>query len=227
VREPDEPSRPAELPADIEHDLINSLASIVGFSQVIRRDPSLPEDLRHNADLLVEEATRTRRMVQTLLDRVRQRPVEPAPAIPLPIDRVQDPALATTTSDTRPSVLVLEDEPSFRVFLAKALALLGYEAVMTSLGPEAVERATEADDAVILCDHQMPGMSGVEVYEADVAVRPEFAARFVMMSGDVQDPALKTFAAAHPLTLLPKPFDLDTLDRTLRTVMEATGQSRG
>ena len=227
MREPDEPPRPADLPADLEHDLVNSLASIVGFSQVIRRDPSLPEDLRHSAELLGKEATRTQQMVQTLLDLVRQRPSEPGPASTPSIDHVPVPASAITTSDTRPSVLVLEDEPSFRVFLSKALALLGYEAVLTSLGPEAVERATEGDDAVILCDHQMPGMSGIEVYEAVVAVRPDVATRFVMMSGDVLDPALTTFAATHPLTLLPKPFDLDTLDRTLRTVLEATGQSRG
>jgi CheY-like chemotaxis protein len=227
VREPDEPSRTADLPADVEHDLVNSLASIVGFSQVIRRDPSLPEDLRQSAALLVEEATRTQRMVQTLLDLVRQRPSEPDSASNVPTDYGPAPASGTTTSDTRPSVLVLEDEPSFRVFLAKALALLGYEAVMTSQGPEAVERATNGDDAVILCDHQMPGMSGIEVYEAVVALRPDVATRFVMMSGDVLDPALTTFAATHPLKLLAKPFDLDTLDRTLRTVLEATGQSRG
>jgi hypothetical protein len=29
------------------------------------------------------------------------------------------------------------------------------------------------------------------------------------------------------VTVLQKPFDLDTLDRTIRTVMDATGQSRG
>ncbi len=41
--------------------------------------PALPEDLRHNADLLVEEATRTRRIVQNLLDFARQRPPERHP----------------------------------------------------------------------------------------------------------------------------------------------------
>ena len=73
----------------------------------------------------------------------------------------------------------------------------------------------------------MPGMSGIEVYEAIVASRPDLAKRFVMMSGDVLDPALDAFAATHEMTRLAKPFDLDTLDRTLRSVIGGTAQPRG
>ena len=68
-----------QLVSGVAHELNNPLASILGFSQVIRRDPALPEELRHSADLLVEEATRTRRIVQNLLDFARQRPPERHP----------------------------------------------------------------------------------------------------------------------------------------------------
>lgn len=231
MREPDESATPAHVAADIEHELTNSLASIVGFSQVIRRDPSLPDDLRHSADLLVEEATRTRRIVQTLLDLARRRPPEPDRTATSPVDRAPAPGrpmgMRESTNVDRPVVLVLEDDPSFRVFLQKALTLLGYEALVTSMGPEAVERATQDDPAVLLCDHQMPGMSGIEVYEAIVATRPDLGPRFVMMTGDLLDPALESFAASHQMTRLAKPFDLETLDRTLRSVMGGTDQPRG
>jgi CheY-like chemotaxis protein len=227
VREPDVPAQPADPLSDIEHDLVNSLASITGFSQLIRRDPSLPDDLRHSAELLVEEAARTRRMVQVLLDAVRQRSTEPPTAAHSPVVHAPDAATASTTSTARPSVLVLDDEPTFRIFLQKALSALGYEPQITARGSEAVKLAVAGDHAILLVDHQMVGMSGIDVYEAVAAARPDLARRFVMMSGDVLDPALETFAATHEMTRLAKPFDLDALERTLRTVIDGSDQSRG
>jgi CheY-like chemotaxis protein len=239
VRAPDEPAQAADIASKLEHDLVNSLASIVGFSQVIRRDASLPEELRRNAELLTEEATRTRRMVQELLGLLRQRPSEPPGQAPVPSDAPSavgeartetaagDRATTIAAPSTRPRVLVLDDDSSMRSFLDKALSLLGYEPVMTSVAADAVAFATVGDHAVLLFDHQMAGMSGAEAFEAVVAARPELAARVVMMSGDTLRPGLEAFAAQHPVAVLTKPFDLDTLDHTIRAVMEATGQSRG
>ena len=227
MREPDVPAQPADPLSDVEHDLITSLASIRGFSQLIRRDPSLPDDLRHSAELLAEEAARTRQLVQILLDTVRQRSTEPPTAAHEPVARAQDAATASTTSPVHPSVLVLDDEPTFRIFLQKALSALGYEAHIAAGGPEAVELALAGDHAILLVDHQMVGMSGIGVYEAVVGSRPDLARRFVMMSGDVLDPALEAFAATHEMTRLAKPFDLDALERTLRSVIGGTAQPRG
>ena len=39
-------------------------------------------------------------------------------------------------------------------------------------------------------------MSGIEVYDGIVAADPGLADRFVLMSGDVLNPAIETFAAA-------------------------------
>ena len=226
MREPDVPAEAAdEAVSSAEHELNNSLAAILGFSEVIRRDPSLPEELRHNADQLVEEARKTRERVQELLDLARGRTIARSST-----GTTADGggAMATSPAPTNlRRVLVLEDEPSIRVYLDKALQLLGYEPVIASLGPEAIELAQAGDFAALLFDHRLAGMTGPEVYEAVVAIRPDLADRFVMMSGDVLDPALEALAAEHPVTLMGKPFDLDTLDRTIRAVMSATGQDRG
>ena len=64
------------LVAGVAHELNNPLAAIVAFSQLIRTDPGLPTDLRNQADMLVQEANRTRVIVQNLLDFARQRPPE-------------------------------------------------------------------------------------------------------------------------------------------------------
>jgi CheY-like chemotaxis protein len=62
--------------AGVAHELNNPLASIIAFSQLLRTDPQLPDDLHRQADLLVREANRTRVIVQNLLDFARQRPPE-------------------------------------------------------------------------------------------------------------------------------------------------------
>ena len=67
------------LVAGVAHELNNPLASIVAFSQLLRTDPQLPEDLRRHAETLVQEANRTRVIVQNLLDFVRARPAERLP----------------------------------------------------------------------------------------------------------------------------------------------------
>lgn len=68
------------LVSGVAHELNNPLSAIVAFSQLLRRDERLPDELRHDADLLVQEADRTRRIVQNLLDFARQRPPERRPS---------------------------------------------------------------------------------------------------------------------------------------------------
>lgn len=164
---------------------------------------------------------------------VRAAPLEGAGSHPLPAPAAIGAAGTSTAASTEGRgagggrVLVLDDDPTLRIYLEKALVALGYEPVVAARGAEAVELATTGDLAAVLCDHQMLGMSGIEVYEAIVADRPDLAQRFVMMSGDVLDPALEAFAATHEMTRLAKPFDLDTLERTLRSVIGRSVQPRG
>jgi hypothetical protein len=53
------------------------------------------------------------------------------------------------------------------------------------------------------------------------------ADRWIMMSGDILNPSLDAFAAVNNVTVLAKPFDLETLDLALRYRLEAAGPSRG
>lgn len=379
-----------QLVSGVAHELNNPLAAILGFSQLIRQDPSLPEDLRANADLLVDEASRTRRIVQNLLDFARQRPPERHPTsikalvdsvlalqsyaigagqieieIDLPDDlptveldrgqlqqvlinlmqnavyaithgggsrmritaalegRAEAAQVRVTVMDDGPGVplehvgrlfdaffttkppaegtglglpvsfgiihahggelryipsafgrgaaftfelpvhgnrenrraraapppsaaatapvgsvarslvdsalpagatrtiLVVDDEPAIRAFLAKALRGLGYEVLLAETGPEAVATVVASPVDGVLCDHQMAGMSGREVFHAMVAERPNLGQAFVMMSGDVTNDDLTSFTAHHPVALLAKPFDLATLAATVASVLPA------
>ena len=118
-------------------------------------------------------------------------------------------------------VLVLDDEPPIAILLDKWLRASGYEPAVATSGQEAVElvRATPFD--AVLCDHRMVGMSGTEVFEAIVAVRPELERRFVFMSGDVFNPELREFVEGRGIGLLAKPFDRDTVRSTLDAVLRS------
>ena len=119
-------------------------------------------------------------------------------------------------------VLVLDDEPPIAMLLEKWLRGSGYEPAVATSGQEAVElvRATPFD--AVLCDHRMAGMSGTEVFDAIVAVRPELERRIVFMSGDVFNPELREFVEGRGIGLLAKPFDRDTVRaRTLDAVLRS------
>jgi CheY-like chemotaxis protein len=372
-----------QLIPGITHELNNPLAAIMAFSQLIFRDPRLPADLRHDAELLIEEAARTRRIVQNLLDFARRRPPERhatnlLPLIesvldlqsyaigshgiqvevaidpdvpPVQLDRAQmqqvllnltlnaiqalaathggrlrihagverrgmDSFVALSVADDGPGVpeelhdrifvpffttkapdettglglpvstdivaahggrlrlepgpagqgaafvielpittalasepsasgaprgaagtlppsgdsvdgrgkrariLVVDDEPSIRRFLFKALENAGFEPVLAATGQDAIDVVRDGPVDGILSDHRMAGMSGTDVYDAVVAIRPELRDRFVFMSGDILNPDLRDFADTHRVVLLAKPFDLASVGRTVRELLD-------
>ena len=69
----------ARLVPGIAHELNNPLAAIVGFAELLRTDPRLPDDMRKQAELLAGETARTRQLVHALLDFLRARPPERHP----------------------------------------------------------------------------------------------------------------------------------------------------
>ncbi|HEY7737265.1 MAG TPA: ATP-binding protein [Candidatus Limnocylindrales bacterium] len=144
--------------------------------------------------------------------------------------RVERPDDAANEAPLRARVLVLDDEPSIRRFLAKALEAAGHDPLLAADGSEALGIVADVAVDVFLCDHRMAGLSGTEVYEAAVRIRPDLARRFVFMSGDVLNPELLSFATARRIGLLAKPFDLDSVGSTVREVLERVGpegQERG
>ncbi|HEY6057100.1 MAG TPA: ATP-binding protein, partial [Candidatus Limnocylindrales bacterium] len=122
-----------------------------------------------------------------------------------------------------PRVLILDDEPSIRAFLAKALRMAGWQPILATDGRQAVDTASGGQIDALLVDHRMAGMSGTEVYEAITGLRPELSDRFIFMSGDVLNPELRTFAEQRRLGLLGKPFDIDAVQRTVRELLDRRG----
>ena len=110
-------------------------------------------------------------------------------------------------------VLVVDDEAMVRTVTAKLLRVRGY-AVRDADGGQAALDALDAEPAdVVLTDLSMPGMSGREL-AAEVRARfPDLPV--LLITGDTDAEAESSDVAA----VVPKPFQLDALDATLREVL--------
>ena len=113
------------------------------------------------------------------------------------------------------SILVIDDDPDVRAFIADSLEEQGYRVREASDGREglaAIER--EVPDLVVL-DFIMPGLSGADVARQIRAKRPDQPILFV--SGYSETDAVKRAAPDAPL--LAKPFRAEALQRAVRTAI--------
>jgi len=140
----------------------------------------------------------------------------PAPAPPLDLDLAAPPPESTPMR-----ILVLDDEASIRDFLVRILRRNGYEPVAAVDGDSALEIIRLDPPWAILCDHRMAGMSGIAFHEAVTAIDPGLARRFAFMSGDVLNPQLHDFAVSRGIVLLAKPFDIESVGRTVAQIAAA------
>jgi two-component system cell cycle sensor histidine kinase/response regulator CckA len=63
----------------------------------------------------------------------------------------------------KPKILVVDDEESVRRFVDRVLHEAGYDTVLASDGPEAIEAATRGSFDLLLTDVLMPQMTGDEL----------------------------------------------------------------
>ena len=118
-------------------------------------------------------------------------------------------------------VLVVDDEPVVRAYVARALAVAGVDVAVAANGREALRLV--ADDRVrprvVVTDIEMPAMSGVELAARLLAIRPSI--RIVMMTGD---PERAEAARRHPAivdAVLLKPLRVEDIVATVLAVATA------
>jgi CheY-like chemotaxis protein len=116
---------------------------------------------------------------------------------------------------------VVDDEPDARMVAVKTLRKAGFEILEASSGEKAVEtfRRRQADIACSLLDMSMPGMSGVQTFEALRAIDPQ--AKAVMLSGFSREDASSLFGADGLAGFVQKPFLPKELAAKVRAALEA------
>jgi PAS domain S-box-containing protein len=149
----------------------------------------------------------------------------PASEKPIPVEKE---AVTETAVAGKGKILVMDDEGVIRKLLHDELTDFGYEVELTDYGAEAVERYKESKksekpfDAVIL-DLTVPGgMGGKEVIKKLLEVDPNVKA--IVSSGYSTDPIMSDFREYGFSAVVAKPYTMEQLERTLRSILMETGE---
>ena len=117
------------------------------------------------------------------------------------------------------TILVVDDEHVVRMVLRRWFDRQGW----TVLEAETAERALEllagaATPDLVLCDLNLPGLSGTALCRRITEQHPVLASRLVMTSGDPGSAAAELQRASLRCPVLGKPFTLADLERLVDTV---------
>jgi len=117
------------------------------------------------------------------------------------------------------TVLIADDEETVRTVAARMLERLGFSAVLTHDGREAVEKFRAEPDrfTFVLLDLTMPHLDGEETFRQLRQIRP--AVRVVLTSGFNQQEAVTRFTGKGLAGFIQKPFELTKLMQVVRSVV--------
>jgi PAS domain S-box-containing protein len=136
----------------------------------------------------------------------------------------QSPAQAESTGEAQDeataeqrvaSILVIDDDPDVRGFIAEALSDEGYKVSESADGRDGLKTFAKARPDLVVLDFVMPAMSGAEVASRMLKDVPDQKILFV--SGYSETDAIRRVAPDSPL--LSKPFRSDALTRAVRNAL--------
>ncbi|MBV9881398.1 MAG: response regulator, partial [Sphingomonadaceae bacterium] len=119
-------------------------------------------------------------------------------------------------------ILVVDDDPDVRAFLADILAMLGHRIEAVADADAALAALGAAAPDLALLDFAMPGMNGAELARAARRLRPGLPIIFV--TGFAESDQLEG-ALGSDVPVLKKPFEVDALAALIAAHLPATRAS--
>ncbi len=118
--------------------------------------------------------------------------------------------------DSRPVILIADDEPAATRLVVRSLTAEGFNVATARDGREAIERVWDLNPDLLLLDDQMPELSGLDVLRELRATHP---VRIILMSG--QDAVTKVTEALDlgADDVVSKPFAAPELAARIRAVL--------
>lgn len=115
------------------------------------------------------------------------------------------------------SILIIEDEEALCEILQEELSAVGYKVSIARNGLDGLNRLQEIEPDLIVCDRNMPSMSGHELLERLRNVYPQYKhVPFIFLTALSSLADRQAVAHLNPYAYLEKPLDFDLLRRTIQ-----------
>ncbi|MGA8135055.1 MULTISPECIES: response regulator [Pseudomonas] len=123
------------------------------------------------------------------------------------------------SEDAQDVVLIVEDDASILMVLSAYLSSEGYRVLQAENGEQAFAiLASKPNLDLMITDFRLPGgVSGVEIAEPAVKLRPDL--KVIFISGYPAEIRESHSPIAHSAPILAKPFDLDVLQEQIRKLL--------
>ncbi len=115
---------------------------------------------------------------------------------------------------TRPSLLLVEDDESLRLVLARELGRMGFVVTTHDRGAAVLDALRRCEPDAVILDLHLPGMPGMDVLRQLVANDPDLPV--VVCTGHGTVGLAVQAMQAGAFDFLTKPVALDTLEQTIR-----------
>jgi PAS domain S-box-containing protein len=148
--------------------------------------------------------------------------------LPAVAEKLPEPAPVASPARTAPVVssalrgrklLIVDDEESIREIVQEGLSARGMNVESAGSSEEALSFLAANTYEIVLCDFNLPGLNGDQLFERLRAQAGDSTPRFVFMTGDLLDPATIASFNARGAHVMQKPFHIAALAALLAELL--------
>ena len=129
-----------------------------------------------------------------------------------------DSSLTVNGKNSKPTILLIDDEDRFRQALAQQLEVRDFMVLETSSGEDAIKIVRHMNPEVVVLDQRMPGMDGIQTLKEIKKIRPEV--QVIMHTGHGCMESARITGKHDVFCYLEKPCALDELIKVIKAALQ-------
>jgi len=116
------------------------------------------------------------------------------------------------------TILVVDDEPASLRMFARLLRQ-HYKVICAASGQEALDVLKREKVSLLISDHRMPGMTGVELLRKSISIDPDMI-RIIITGDNGTDTFISALKHGGATRVIKKPWDPDDLLQIIKSALE-------